>query len=126
MPLPGLTILNRYELLAPAEAFEAAIAQLSDRVARDGDRGVLSYRFYVNPDAGLARAVIDYDTPEAWIGHHEIAMGWPEMTALHRVARLAEVTFLGPLSPEIEAWLAGSSLTAAVHSGNRFAAGFRR
>ena len=52
-------------------------------------------------------------------------MPWPEMTALHTVARLVELTFLGPLTPEIRAWLDGSSLTARINDGNAFAAGFR-
>ncbi len=126
MSMPELTIVSRYELIAPPAAFEIAESSLSERVARDGEPGILSYRFFTNPGAQEAHAVIDYDTPAAWIGHHEIAMSWPEMAALHAVARLAEVTFLGPLTPEIRAWLDASSLTARINDGNAFAAGFLR
>jgi hypothetical protein len=121
-----LTVLNLYRLKSSAEAFTAAITALAARVEREGERGVLSYRFWVNEAEGTARAVIDYATPQAWIGHHDISMGWPEMKALHAVAGLEDVTFLGPLTPEIRAWLSGSSLTAKVHDGFASAAGFRR
>ncbi|MDB6180127.1 hypothetical protein [Paracoccus fistulariae] len=121
-----LTILNRYRLLDRPESFTTAIAALVARVRTDGTPGILSYRFFVNADDKEARGIIDYDTPRAWIAHHDLAMGWPEMKALHQVAALTEVTFLGPLTDEIRDWLAGSSLTARIESGNRFASGFQR
>ncbi|HEY6919381.1 MAG TPA: hypothetical protein VI412_08970 [Tabrizicola sp.] len=126
METPQLTVLNLYRLKASAETFTAAITALAGRVEREGERGLLSYRFWVNETDGTARAVIDYATPQAWIGHHDISMGWPEMKALHAVAGLEDVTFLGRLTPEIRAWLAKSSLTAKVHDGFVPAAGFRR
>ncbi|MDZ4085787.1 MAG: hypothetical protein U1E69_03190 [Tabrizicola sp.] len=126
MDAPHLTVLNLYRLKASAEAFTFAITALANRVEREGERGLLSYRFWVNEADGTARAVIDYATPQAWIGHHDISMGWPEMKALHTVAALEDVTFLGPLTPEIRTWLTGSSLTAKVHDGFAPAAGFRR
>ncbi|MDK1494820.1 hypothetical protein QN219_33555, partial [Sinorhizobium sp. 7-81] len=73
-----------------------------------------------------ARGVIDYKDPDAWIGHHDIAMNWPEMTALHAAARLAEVIFLGLLTFEIQAWIDSSALTARVRAGNLFAGGFQK
>lgn len=121
-----LTILNLYRLKADAGAFVAAITALAARVERDGERGVLAYRFWVNAGEGTARAVIDYATPQAWIGHHDISMEWPEMQALHTVATLSDVTFLGPMSDEIRAWLAGSGLKARVTDGFVAAAAFRR
>jgi hypothetical protein len=124
--MPGLTILNIYRLSGSAADFMAAISILADRVEAEGERGVLSYRFYVNEEAGLARAVIDYATADAWIGHHDISMTWPEMKALHRVAVLSHVTFLGPMTREIQAWLARSGLKAEVESGYVAAAGFHR
>lgn len=48
------------------------------------------------------------------------------MKALHAVARLEDVTFLGPISPEMREWLAKSSLTASLKDGFTAAAGFRR
>ena len=122
----ALTVLNSYRLTGSEARFRAAIAALAARVEAEGERGVLSYRFFVDAKAGVARAVIDYDGPAAWIGHHEIAMGWPEMTALHSAARLEECVFLGTVTPEIHAWLAGSGLTARVVDGFTAAGGFLR
>ena len=83
--LPELTVLNLYTLRNGAGPFTAAITALAKRVEAEGERGILSYRFFVHQDGTTARAVIDYATPEAWIGHHDIAMDWPEMRALHGV-----------------------------------------
>jgi len=121
-----LTIVSTYALIGSAAEFSDAIKRLAAKVEAEGETGVLSYRFYVSEAETTARAVIDYASPAAWIGHHEIAMDWPEMAALHRVARLDEVIFLGPYTPEIGAWLAKSSLTAKVHHGFNVAAGFSR
>lgn len=121
-----LIVINLYELSGSPEDFGQAIRALAARVEAEGDPGVLAYRFFANAEEGTARGVIEYQDPDAWIGHHEIAMGWPEMTALHSVARLSEVVFLGPLTPAIRAWIDGSVLTARIRSGNGFAGGFRR
>lgn len=126
MDANSLTILNRYKLIGTTEEFRAAIKSLVTRVEEEGHRGILSYRFYVNATEKSARAVIDYENAAAWIGHHDIAMGWPEMTAMHAVATLDEVTFLGPLTPEIKAWIASSTLAARILEGNSFASGFNR
>ncbi|WP_417684211.1 hypothetical protein [Roseibium sp.] len=126
MPFPSLTILNLYRLTLGASEFTRAITALSKRVEREGHPGVLGYRFFVNGHEKTARAVVDYRDANAWIGHHDIAMAWPEMKALHSVASLTDVTFLGDLTPEIQDWIDRSSLKARVHSGNRFAAGFVR
>ena len=83
MGLPVLTILNTYSLSATASEFTTAITALAARVLAEGDRGVLSYRFFINPDAATARAVIDYTGPSAWMGHHDLAMDWPEIQADH-------------------------------------------
>lgn len=126
MSLPGLTVLNQYRLLGTVDLFYQIIAPLVDRVRREGEPGVIGYRFFANSAQASASAVIDYATTESWIGHHEIAMDWPEMMRLHEIARLTDVTFLGPLTPQISDWLGNSSLTARVHQGSHFAAGFRR
>jgi len=124
--MAGLTILNTYTLRGSEADFKTAITALAARVEAEGERGVLSYRFFVSADTGLARAVIDYATPKAWIGHHDISMTWPEMKALHGVAALSHVTFLGPITPEIRAWLDRSGLKAQVETGYVASAGFCR
>jgi hypothetical protein len=121
-----LTILNLYELKGTPEEFERAVRALAKRVEAEGHPGLLSYRFFVNAPESRARAVVEYEGPDAWIGHHELSMGWPEMRALHAAASLEEVSFFGPLTPEIKEWIERSTLTARIRSGNRFIGGFRR
>ncbi len=122
----GLTVLNLYDLKAAPEAFVRAIEALAARVEAEGEPGVLSYRFYVNAAEGTARGVVDYAGAEAWVRHHEIAMDWPQMRALHAEAVLREVTFLGSITPQIRDWLTGSTLTARVVEGYAPAGGFDR
>lgn len=124
--LPRLTALNLYRLTAPAPEVAAAFTALAARVRAEGEPGVIGYRFYLNPARAEARAVVDYASPDAWLGHHDIAMPWPEMKALHGLARLAEVTFLGEVTEEIRAWIAGSALTAEVIQDFHWTAGFQR
>jgi hypothetical protein len=121
-----LTILNLYELKGTPDDFEIAVRALTRRVEAEVHPNVLSYRFFVNASERTARGVIDYKDPDAWIGHHDIAMNWPEMTALHAAATLAEVIFLGPLTADIQTWIESSALTARIRSGNIFAGGFHR
>lgn len=121
-----LTVLNTYKLKKTPEDFRTAIRALAARVQAEGHSGVLSYRFFVSETDGKARAVIDYADAAAWIGHHDIAMSWPEMAALHTVAVLHEVNFLGEMTGQIKDWLKGSPLTAQVTDGYSLAAGFQR
>lgn len=124
--LPALTVLNFYRLTGTVETFSAAIIALARRVEVEGHPGVLSYRFFLDPDTSTARGIVDYADAEAWIGHHEIAMAWPEMRSLHAAAPLVEATFLGVMTAEISDWLARSGITAKVTSGYCATAGFTR
>jgi hypothetical protein len=126
MDLPALTALLTYRLDGPAEDFAAAAGQLAVRVRCEGHPGVLTYRFFADAATGSARAVVDYRDPEAWLGHHDIVTGWPEMAALRRAATLTEVCFLGRVTPAILDWMARSGLAAEVRHGFGFAAGFVR
>lgn len=121
-----LVIVNDYALLAPVAAFTAAIAALAARARDEGHPGVRRYLFYAQPADATARAIVHYDGPEAWIGHHEIAFGWPEMKALHAVARLAQVTFHGDVTAGIRDWMARAGLVVPVVEYPVFAAGFVR
>lgn len=124
--IPGLTALNVYRLVGPPEDFVAATRALAARVEAEGHPGVLGYRFFVDAGQGVGRAVVDYADADAWIGHHDLCMGWPEMRALHAAARLEQVTFLGPVPEAIRHWLARSTLTATLHQGFLSATGFVR
>ncbi|WP_106744000.1 hypothetical protein [Yoonia maritima] len=126
MPDLELIIFNHYALIGTENDFRSAITALVRRVRNDGHAGVLSYHFFVNGTDRDARAVITYRNAAAWIGHHDIAMDWPEMQALHKVATLREITFLGAVTDDIKTWLSGSKLTAQVNFGNEFTAGFQR
>jgi hypothetical protein len=126
VPVPGLAILNLYQLTGTPEAFAAAVQALAARVRAEGEPGLLSYAFHLSPETRQARAVITYTGPEAWIGHHEISFGWPEMQAMHGVARLAEVDILGPFTPEMRAWLAKSPLQPVLRHYGVAAGGFTR
>ena len=126
MSVTTLTVLNRYTLRQSPADFCAAIRALAARVEAEGHAGVLSYRFFVSEGEGQARAMIDYADADAWTGHHDRAMGWPEMAVLHAAATLDEVIFLGTVTTEIKDWLQGSSLRARVSDGYSLAAGFQR
>ena len=84
-------VVNNYQLRDGA-GFEAAVAALVARVRDKGHPGVRSYRFF-RPTPDMGRAVVTYDGPEAWVGHHDIIMGWPEMAALRRAADLTEIEY---------------------------------
>ena len=118
-----LIIVNRYEPQDGMAAFVAAVTALARRVEAEGHRGVLSYRFFA---AVEARAVVTYASPEAWMGHHDIAFGWPEMAALHATARLVEVNIHGPFPEAMRAWLDRSGLLARIIHHGAAVAGFDR
>ncbi len=126
MTVPPLVIVNDYVLLAPVAAFNTAIGALAARVRDEGHPGVRSYLFYARAEDATARAIVHYEGPEAWIGHHDIAFGWPEMKALHAVARLAQVTFHGEMTAGIRDWMARAGLVVPVVEYPEFAAGFVR
>src|SRR5947208_34324 len=108
----ALTVVLAYTLKGSASELSEAVGRLAERVFREGHSGLTSYRFFVNEVEHSARAVVDYVSPAAWLSHHEIAMGWPEMKALHGTAMLVEITFLGCVSTEMREWLATSRLSA--------------
>lgn len=109
-----LIAVNDYRLLTGAEAFLSAVAALADRVQREGEPGVLGYRFFADAKGEQGRAVVRYAGPAAWLGHHDLSFGWPEMKALHRVAELERVSLLGKVSGEMRDWIAASGLRAEI------------
>lgn len=121
-----IMVVNRYALRAGAEAFIAAVGALAKRVEAEGHPGVLSYRFYCPEGAEEARAVVRYNGPDAWIGHHDIAMGWPEMLALRASADLVEVALHGPLTDAMTDWMARAGLLERVRHHGMAVAGFTR
>lgn len=111
-----ITVVNRYVLRDPA-GFEAAVTALAARVRDRGHPGVLRYRFYRSAE-GEGRAVVTYAGPEAWVGHHDLVMGWPEMAALRAAADLAEIMLFGPVSPAMQGWFDRMGVAGLVrHQG---------
>lgn len=121
---PTITVVNRYRLTAGAEAFVAAVTALARRVKAEGHPGVRSYRFFCALNEG--RAVVTYADPDAWVGHHDIAMGWPEMAALRAVSELKEIALHGPLSDAMRAWLDKAGLLGRLSHMGEAVAGFQR
>lgn len=116
--------VNRYSL-HDAAGFRAAVAALAARVRDHGYPGVQSYRFFC-PGPGEGRAVVTYADPDAWLGHHDLVMGWPEMAALRAAADLEEVLLFGPFSPQMQDWIERMALTGRVRHMGESIAGFLR
>jgi len=90
----------------PGERVTSVIRRFVQQSQAEGERDVQSNRFCIG--TSTARVVINNTGPAAWNGQHAISMDWPDIAALDRVARLIDVTLLGPVTPEIVKWLANS------------------
>jgi hypothetical protein len=119
-----VVVVNTYRLRDGA-GYEAAVLALVARVRDDGHPGVRSYRFF-HPTPETGRAVVTYADPEAWVGHHDIIMGWPEMAALRRAADLAEIQLFGPITDAMQAWIDRMGLADRVRHQGLALAGFDR
>jgi hypothetical protein len=116
--------VNRY-CVRDAGAFDLAVATLVARVLAEGHRGVGSYQFH---RSGLreGRAVVRYSDPEAWVGHHDLITGWPELAAFRAAADLEEVILFGPVSAAMQGWLDRMGLGDRVRLMGPQVAGFVR
>jgi hypothetical protein len=119
-----VVVINRYGI-RDAGAFKAAVVALVARVRTEGHPGVRSYHFFLT-EAAEGRAVVVYDGPGAWVAHHDIIMGWPEMAALRGAAELQEIDLHGPVSGEMQAWIDRMGLSAKVRCRGAAIAGFTR
>ena len=122
----GITVVNQYRLTSGREAFLEATAALARRVEAEGHPGVLEYRFHCLPGADVGRAVVRYRSAKAWVGHHELALVWPEMAALRASADLEEVALYGPFTPAMQDWCARMGLAERVRHLGESVAGFCR
>jgi hypothetical protein len=116
--------INLYSVRDPA-AFDSAVAALVDRVRTAGHPGVLGYRFH-RPNLVEGRAVVRYADPEAWVGHHDLIMGWPEMAAFRASADLEEVLLFGPVTAAMQDWLDRMGLGDRVRLMGPAISGFTR
>lgn len=103
-----LVQIMRYELTAPASAFETAVKALVARIEEDGLPDVLYYSLHVDADTGTAGGVIVYGTPEAFLRHHEMMVTFEEAEVFRTTHRLIELSFIGNLSAAVRARLAES------------------
>ena len=64
-----------------------------------------------HPVSGSAGATIIYGNADSWRAHHELAYQWAEMGELQATVRLKRLILFGPLTEEIESWLAGAGIS---------------
>lgn len=119
-----IVVVNFYAL-RDAEAFDRAVKLLVARVRLTGHPGVRSYRFF-GSGPKERRLVAIYEGPDAWVGHHDHVMAWPEMVALRAAARLARTDLYGPLSPPMRDWIDRMGLGRELRHQGEAIAGFRR
>jgi hypothetical protein len=119
-----IVVVNFYTL-REATAFDRALRVLVPRVRLQGHEGLRSYRFF-GSGPKERRLVAIYAGPEAWVGHHDLIMAWPEMVALRSAARLSRVDLYGPLTPPMQDWVDRLGLGKTVRHQGEAIAGFRR
>jgi hypothetical protein len=119
-----IVVVNFYVLRDP-DGFDRALRLLVPRVRLQGHEGLRSYRFF-GSGPKERRLVAIYAGPDAWVGHHDLIMGWPEMVALRAGARLQRTDLYGPLTPPMRDWVDRMGLGAKVHHQGEAVAGFRR
>ena len=119
-----IVVVNFYAL-RDGTAFDRALRVLVPRVRLQGHEGLKSYRFF-GAGPKERRLVAIYEGPEAWVGHHDLIMGWQEMVALRAAARLARVDLYGPISPPMQAWIDQMGLGTKLRHQGEAIAGFRR
>jgi hypothetical protein len=119
-----IVVVNFYTLRDP-EGFDRALRALVPRVRLQGHKGLRSYRFF-GSGPKERRLVAIYEGPEAWVGHHDLIMGWTEMVALRAAARLARTDLYGPISPPMQAWIDQMGLGKKLRHQGEAIAGFRR
>jgi hypothetical protein len=119
-----IVVVNFYALRDP-NGFDRAVRLLVPRVRLQGHEGLRSYRFF-GSGPKERRLVSIYEGPEAWVGHHDLIMAWPEMLALRTAARLARTDLYGPISPPMQDWIDRMGLGRKLRQQGEAIAGFRR
>lgn len=119
-----ITVVNTYSLRDTA-AFDLAVAALALRVRGEGHPGVRSYRFF-RPAPEEGRALVIYAGPDAWVGHHDRIMDWPEMAALRVSADLSEILIFGEITAPMRDWIGRMGVAAKVRHQGEPVAGFQR
>ena len=115
-----------FETTDGTPAFVEAIGAVASRMEKEGHPGLLSYNFYVEPGQSQGEAVLIYENADALVENHEIIGGWPELAAVGAVSRVTGTSFLGPRTPELDAWIAAKAFPFEVGRFGTHAAGFVR
>jgi hypothetical protein len=119
-----IVVVNFYAL-NDADGFDRALRLLVPRLRLQGHEGLRSYRFF-GSGPKERRLVAIYAGPEAWVGHHDLIMGWPEMVALRAGARLLRTDLYGPLTQPMMDWVTQMGLGTKLRHQGEAIAGFRR
>lgn len=119
-----IVVVNFYALRDP-DGFDRAVKALVPRVRLQGHPGLRSYRFF-GSGPKERRLVAIYEGPDAWVGHHDLIMGWTEMVALRAAARLARTDLYGPISPAMQVWIDEMGLGRKLRHQGEGIGGFRR
>jgi hypothetical protein len=119
-----IVVVNFYALRDP-DGFDRAVRLLVPRVRLQGHEGLRSYRFF-GSGPKERRLVSIYEGPEAWVGHHDRIMAWPELIALRDAARLARTDLYGPLTPPMHDWVDRMGLGKKLRHQGEAISGFRR
>jgi hypothetical protein len=119
-----IVVVNFYALRDP-DGFDRTLRILVPRVRLQGHDGLRSYRFF-GSGPKERRLVAIYAGPEAWVGHHDLIMPWPEMVALRAAARLARTDLYGPMTAAMRDWIDKMGLGRKLRHQGEAIAGFRR
>jgi thiosulfate/3-mercaptopyruvate sulfurtransferase len=117
--------IAEYEVTGDPDAFLEAIEAVTARVEVEGVGTMIRYSFYLDREAGKVVSVIVHDGPASWVRHHEMLDRWhDEFARLKQTFRQTRLRLMGPVSPEMRAWLDGHGV--GYEAGWRPAAGFER
>jgi len=117
--------IAEYATTGDPEDYVAAVADIVDKVQRDGVATMTRYSFYVDRSGGTVTSVIVHESPESWVAHHEMLERWSdEFTRLKHTAHQARLRLYGPVSDGMRAWL--NARGVRFEEAGELAAGFVR
>lgn len=111
--------------LRDVEAFDRAVRALVSRMKLQDPAGLRGYRFF-GSGPRMRRLVAIYETPDAWVRHHNLIVGWPEMVSFRAAARMRRVRLYGLATPEMEHWVERMRQGRIIHQGGKTIPLFRR
>ena len=113
-----------YELVETAQSYQKAISALGHKAEHSGFEGITRYSFYVDEKTGLAGAIIIYDSPQAFMDWHELALSFPEYETFKKTVKLKDLKFYGNLPFDLKKSLEDKNISFEYIG--QFAGGFMR